>query len=44
MKPNLYNTDAPGPGSYRMQSEFGVYSPDDVEGIVDPTDIQTVVA
>ena len=24
-----YNTDAPGPGSYRLQSDFGVYCPED---------------
>lgn len=26
MKPKRYHTDVPGAGSYRMQSEFGVYS------------------
>ena len=44
MKPDRYNTDAPGPGAYRMQTEFGVYSPDDIQNTVDPNDIQTVVA
>ena len=39
MKPNRYNTDAPGPGHYRMQTEFGPYSREDVQNIVDPVDI-----
>eukprot|EP00354_Favella_ehrenbergii_P001234 CAMPEP_0170472038 /NCGR_PEP_ID=MMETSP0123-20130129/14142_1 /TAXON_ID=182087 /ORGANISM="Favella ehrenbergii, Strain Fehren 1" /LENGTH=133 /DNA_ID=CAMNT_0010740055 /DNA_START=671 /DNA_END=1072 /DNA_ORIENTATION=+ len=29
MKATRYNTDAPGAGTYRMQSEFGVYSVND---------------
>lgn len=34
MKANRYDTDAPGPGAYRVQSEFGIYSPDDINNIV----------
>lgn len=29
MKPERYNTDAPGVGNYRHQTEFGVYSASD---------------
>ena len=34
MPHNRYETDAPGPGAYRVQSEFGIYSPDDVNNVV----------
>ena len=30
MNPSRYQTDAPGVGSYRFQSEFGVYSASDI--------------
>jgi len=29
MKSNRYKTDVPGAGTYRMQSEFGIYNVDD---------------
>ena len=32
--PKDYKTDAPGPGTYRSQSGFGIYCPSDVKNIM----------
>ena len=44
MKAKRYDTIAPGPGAYRIQSEFGIYSPDDIKGVIDSRDIYSIVS
>ena len=41
MAADRYNTDAPGVGTYRMQSDFGVYSPSDTFNHFEPRMLQT---
>lgn len=40
---NFYRTDAPGPGSYRQQSDFGIYCPEDTFGHLS-SDLLTKIA
>ena len=44
MKDKFYETVSPGPGSYRFQSEFGIYSPDDAKNEVEVNEINQAAA
>ena len=43
MKQKEYETVSPGPGSYRIQSEFGIYSPDDATNRVEVHEITQAI-
>ena len=44
MKKREYETISPGPGSYRLQSEFGIYSPEDATNRVEAHEIHQAIA
>lgn len=44
MKAKFYETVSPGPGSYRFQSEFGIYSPEDANNEVEAHEINQAAA
>ena len=44
MDDRKYETFSPGPGSYRFQSEFGIYSPEDVKNEVEAHQVHQAVA